>query len=174
MHPGAGRSKDVVLPGPRLLQCSDRGVTRCANGHLPFSPLSVEKRLKTECSAQHQRAQLAAHSASSIQLLALFQGDKACGFFLAALWFWRCPVSGCPCPCLVLGCCGGKRGTVCSSLWPLMLAEALPITPASQNLPVRAQAPYMLPVCMLGVSQFLGHTNIQNVPVCFSGLVLVF
>lgn len=70
---------------PGLLQCSDGDVTRCGNGHLPFSHLSVEKRLKTERSAQHQQAQLAAHSASSLQLLALFQGDKACGFLLPAL-----------------------------------------------------------------------------------------
>lgn len=57
-----------------------------------------------------------------------------------------------------------------------MLAEPLPITPACQNLPVegRAQAPCMLPVCVFGVSQFLGHMNIQNVLVCFSGFVLVF
>lgn len=136
MHPHTDRSKDVVLTGPRLLQCSDRDVTRCANGHLPFSHLSVERRLQNECPAQHQPAQLAAHSASSIQLFALFQGDKACGFLLPALWFWGCPASGCPCPCLVLGCCGGRRGTVCISLWPLILAEPLPITPASQNLPV--------------------------------------
>lgn len=38
----------------------------------------------------------------------------------------------------------------------------------------RAQVSYMLPVCMLGVSQFLGLMNIQNVLVCFSGFVLVF
>lgn len=59
----------------------------------------------------------------------------------------------------------------------LVLAEPLPIAPASQKLPVEGLAPQRwgelellawLPVCVLGVSQFLGQINIQNLLLCFS------
>lgn len=57
---------------------------------------------------------------------------------------------------------------------PLVLAEPLPITPASQKLPVEGLAPQCwgeleLPACVLGASQFLGQINIQNLLLCFSG-----
>lgn len=61
---------------------------------------------------------------------------------------------------------------------PLALAEPLPITPASQKLPVEGLAPQCwgelelpawLPACVLGAFRFLGQINIQNLLLCFSG-----
>lgn len=61
----------------------------------------------------------------------------------------------------------------------LVLAEPLPIIPASQKLPVEGlvsqwwgelELPAWLPERVLGASQFLGQINIQNLLLSLTGV----
>lgn len=83
-----------------------------------------------------------------------------------------------PLPSPALGCCGGQWGNH-SCVQLLVLAEPLPIIPASQKLPVEGlvsqwwgelELPAWLPERVLGASQFLGQINIQNLLLSLTGV----
>lgn len=105
------------------------------------------------------------HGFREIRLVALCRmvlGGAQCQDAPALVWFWG-----------AVGVGGAQSAALCATAHH----PSKPKSARGGADPVMAgtaQPLYMLTVCLLGVSQFLGHMNMQNVLLCFSGFVLVF